>query len=179
MAFSERTRWMGASPMHGWAGLDAEQRVHCCLALVVDGITATPDDVRALDERAVQEVEDDQPVRLAHAYRCFLASAGMGAGRFLQGSDVFHPRIIGVRRIAQELLDEQGLALEDNDRVILMHQGYQFDFLRGEGADPEVWSCTEGEVPERRYACFTDWLRANAEEQTKAWAHLATLYGNG
>jgi hypothetical protein len=178
MAFSERTRWMGASPIRGWAGLDAEQRVHSCLALVTDGVTAAPGDLLGLDEWAIQEVEDDQPAGLAHAYRCFLASAGKGAGHFLQGSDVFHPRVIGLRRIAEELLDEQGLALEENDRVILVHQGYQFDFLRGEEADPEVWSCSEGEVPERRYARFTDWLRANAEEQTSAWAHLAPLYGN-
>jgi hypothetical protein len=59
-----------------------------------------------------------------------------------------------------------------------MHQGYQFDFLRGDHDDPEVWSYSEGEVPERRYARFTDWLRANAEEQTNAWAHLAPLYDN-
>jgi hypothetical protein len=179
MAFSERTRWMGASPIHGWAGLDAEQRVHSCLALVADGITASPGDLQGLDEQGIQEVEDDQPARLAGAYRCFLSGAGKGAGRFLQGSDVFHPQILGLRKGAQELLDEQGLALEEGDRVILMHQGCQFDFLRGEGADPEVWSCSEGGVPERRYARFTDWLRANAEEQTNAWAHLAPLYGNG
>jgi hypothetical protein len=178
MAFSERTRWTGASPIGGWAGLDAEQRVRRCLALVADGITAHPGDLHGLNERAIQEVEDDQPARLAQAYRCFLASAGRGAGRFLQGSDVFHPQVLGLREVAQELLDEQGLALEEDDRVILVHQGYQFDFLRGEGTDPEVWSYSEGEVPERRYARFTDWLRANAEEQTSAWAHLAPLYGN-
>ena len=175
----ERTRWMGASPIHAWAGLDTEERVHSCLALVADGITAHPDDLLGLDERVIQEVEDDQPARLARAYRCFLASAGNGAGRFLQGSDVFHPQVIGLRKAAQELLDEHGLALEETDRVILMHQGCQFDFLRGEGADPEVWSYSEGEVPERRYARFTDWLRAHAEEQTNAWARLAPLYGNG
>jgi hypothetical protein len=174
----ERTRRMEASPIHAWAGLDAEQRVRSCLALVADGVTALPGDLLGLDERAIQEVEDDQPARLAFAYRCFLATAGKGAGRFLQGSDVFHPQVIGLREVAQELLGGHGLALEENDRVILVHQGYQFDFLRGEGADPEVWSCSEGEVPERRYARFTDWLRANAEEQTSAWAHLAPLYGN-
>jgi hypothetical protein len=174
----ERTRWMGASPIHAWDGLDTEQRVHSCLALVTDGITAAPGDLQGLDEQDLQEVEGDQPARLAHAYRCFLLSAGKGAGRFLQGSDVFHPQVIGLRKVAQELLGEQGLALEENDRVILVHQGCQFDFLRGEAADPEVWSYSEGEVPERRYARFTDWLRANAEEQTSAWAHLAPLYGN-
>jgi hypothetical protein len=177
MALSERTRRAGASPTRGWAGLSMEQRVHSCLTLVADGVTATPDDLHGLDERAIQEVDDDQPAPLAQAYRCFLTRAGKGAGRFLQGSDVFHPQVIGLRTAAQELLEGYGLALEETDRVILMHQGYQFDFLRGGGTDPEVWSYCQGEVPERRYARFTDWLRANAEEQTKAWAHLAPWYG--
>jgi hypothetical protein len=155
-----------------WGVLSPHERVLACLAVIADGTTAEAGDIRGLDGDVIQEIAGDQPAPLADAYRWFLEAAGRGAGRFLQGSDVFHPEIIGLRQAARELLDDDGF-LTDDDRVILMHQGCQFDFLRGRGPDPEVWSYCEGNAPERHYARFTDWLKANAEEQTKAWAHLA------
>jgi hypothetical protein len=150
--------------------------------VITDGITAVPDQVRGLPEELVREIEDDQPAPMGDAYRCFLALAGGGAGRFLQGSDVFHPEIIGLWTDARELLEENqsSFVLEETDRVILMHQGYQFDFLRGTGPDPEVWSYCEvnssGNAPKHSYDRFSDWLRANAEEQTEAWARLVPWY---
>lgn len=158
-----------------WGVLSPHERVLACLAVIADGNTARPGDIRGLEADAIQEIADDQPAPLADAYRWFLAQAGRSAGRFLQGSDVFHPEIIGLREAARELLEGDDFLTED-DRVILMHQGCQFDFLRGHGPDPEVWSYYDGNPPERHYDCFTDWLRANAEEQTKAWAHLAPWY---
>jgi hypothetical protein len=56
-----------------------------------------------------------------------------------------------------------------------MHQCYQFDFMRGSGADPEVWSYSEGhngDLPLLYFARFTDWLRAVAESEIPAWARL-------
>jgi hypothetical protein len=155
-------------------GLSAEERVKACLAMVSDGTTASDDDICGLSGDLIQQVDDDQPAPLAYAYRCFLERAGGGAGRFLQGSDVFHPDVLGLRRAADELLAGTGLALTGEDRVILMHQGVQFDFLRGTGEDPEVWSyCEDDSAPTRSHARFTDWLFANVQEQTRAWAHLA------
>jgi hypothetical protein len=159
-----------------WGKLSSEERVRVCLGLIADGTTACVDDIRGLGPGAIQQIDDDQPGPLPDAYRHFLAYAGNGAGRFLQGSEVFHPEVIGLRRAAQELLAEDDF-LTDADRVILMHQGHQFDFLRGDGPDPAVWTYSDGnDTPECHYTCFTDWLRANAEEQTKAWAHLAPWY---
>jgi hypothetical protein len=160
MAFSQQAA-------DDWGLLSYEERVRACLAVVADGTTANVDEIRGLEDADIRQIEEDQPAPLPDAYRCFLRHAGAGAGRFLQGSDVFHPDVLGVRAEAEELTD-----LRDTDRVILMHQGCQFDFLRGGGPDPEVWSVSEGGFPERHYACFTDWLKANAEEQTKAWQHL-------
>jgi hypothetical protein len=159
-----------------WGGLSPQERVRACLAVIVDGTTAAPGDVRGLSDDVIRQIDDDQPAPLPEAYRCFLAAAGKGAGRFLQGSEVFHPEVIGLRRAARELTGDDEDFLTEDDRVILMHQGCQFDFLRGEGPDPEVWSYCEGNSPERHYERFTDWLKANAEEQTKAWAHLACWY---
>jgi hypothetical protein len=177
MAFSEQTAQTKQSAQikqvvqtgqADWSRLSPEDRVLVCLGLVADGTTATAAEICGLGEDVICQIEEDQPAPLATAYRCFLQHAGGGAGRFLQGSDVFHPEILGLRTAAEELI-----GLESTDRVILMHQGCQFDFLRGSGPDPEVWTYSEGSAPERHYAHFTDWLKANAEEQTKAWAHLA------
>jgi hypothetical protein len=173
MAFSEQTaqtKQTVQTKQTDWSRLSPEERVRACLGLVADGTTATVAEVRGLGDEEIRQIEEDQPAPLAAAYRCFLECAGAGAGRFLQGSDVFHPQILGLRAGAEELTN-----LESTDRVILMHQGLQFDFLRGAGPDPEVWSCSEGGSPERHYACFTDWLRANVEEQTKAWACLQVM----
>jgi hypothetical protein len=159
-----------------WMDMSAEERVVACLAMVSDGTTASEDDVHGLDGDEVQQVDDDQPGPLPYAYRCFLRHAGRGAGRFLQGSDVFHPHVLGIRDAADELLAGSGLALAEDDRVILLHQGVQFDFLRGDGDDPEVWSyCEDDTAPTRSHARFTDWLRANAQEQTHAWAQLTHM----
>jgi hypothetical protein len=102
-----------------------------------------------------------------------LELAGRGAGHFLQGSDVFYPVVLGLGRAARAILEENGVAFEwiGQDRVIFMHQGYQFDFLRGADADPEVWSYAEGAaspVPVVSYSSFTEWLQAKVDQQTRA-----------
>lgn len=167
-----------------WAGggLSPEDRVRAVLTVIADGTTAAVGQIHGLPEASIQEVEADQAAPVGEAYRCFLALAGGGAGRFMQGSDVFHPEVLGLWADARELLEENGsqFALEPSDRVIYMHQGYQFDFLRGSGPDPEVWSYCEaaspGNAPRPSHDRFTDWLRANAEQQMGAWARLSPWF---
>ncbi|MEV7677780.1 SMI1/KNR4 family protein [Streptomyces sp. NPDC088341] len=138
--------------------------------------------VRGLSHDEIRRIEGDQPAPLGDAYRCFLALMGGGAGRFMQGTDVFYPAVIGLGQAARELLEENNVPfiLAESDRVILMHQGYEFDFLRGNGRDPEVWSYREGDgpgnVPTVSFARFTDWLQAHVTEQTQAWARLVPRY---
>ncbi|MFE7260897.1 hypothetical protein ACFU9B_02315 [Streptomyces sp. NPDC057592] len=102
---------------------------------LADGTTATTDGLRGLSADELDELERDQPAPLAAAYACFLRLIGGGAGYFLQGSYVFYPHVIGLREAADELLSEnqEPFRLDTSDRVIFMHQGYQFEFLRGEG----------------------------------------------
>jgi hypothetical protein len=160
---------------------DARRRVQAFIDVITDGVTAQPHDIKGLSPQLVQQVEDDQAAPLGDTYRWFLTLAGGGAGRFLQGSDVFHPHVLGLWTAAKELLQENQseFVLQDTDRVIFMHQGYQFDFLRGGGPDPEVWSYCEvnspGNAPKRSHDRFSDWLMDNAQEQTRAWIQLANL----
>jgi hypothetical protein len=63
--------------------------------------------------------------------------------------------------------------------VFLMHQGYHFLFMRGDGPDPQVWSYSEGALPNmpvQSHASFTDWLDATVKQQTQAWARLEPSY---
>jgi hypothetical protein len=66
---------------------------------------------------------------------------GRGAGEFYVGSNVFYPDVLGVTEAAHRLVteDEAGLVLPDDAIVFIMHQGYQFVFMRAdEGEDPSV-----------------------------------------
>ncbi|WP_159026500.1 SMI1/KNR4 family protein [Streptomyces vietnamensis] len=167
------------TPPHGAAGTSSEALVRALVTSLADGTTATEDGLRGLSANELDEIERDQPAPLAAAYACFLRLVGGGAGHFFQGSDVFHPHVIGLREAADELLREnqEPFHLRSSDRVIFMHQGYQFEFLRGEGPDPEVWSYSEGDTePSRIYIRFTDWLEANVRQQREAWAHLVPWY---
>ncbi|MFE7095189.1 SMI1/KNR4 family protein [Streptomyces erythrochromogenes] len=158
--------------------LTPEQRVRAVVDAISDGTTARLDQLHGLPAETVLAIEHDQQVPMADAYREFLSLIGGGAGRFMQGTDVYHPRILGLRTAARELLEENesSFHLEATDRVFSMHQGYQFDFMRGAGPDPEVWSYSEGEhadAPVRSSASFTDWLRATAEREIPVWKHHA------
>jgi hypothetical protein len=161
----------------GWEG-----RVRSVVAAITDGSTASPGQLCGLSEDVIRLIESDQPARLAGAYRLFLQLIGGGAGFFLRGSDVYYPKMLDLKEAACDLLseNESPFVLEDSDRVFLMHQGYCFDFLRGSGPDPEVWSYSEGSsagtVPERTFGRFTDWLRGNAEREIPVWArHSAEI----
>ncbi|MFF2198361.1 SMI1/KNR4 family protein [Streptomyces sp. NPDC058157] len=176
---------MGASAAGRWAAawdepgrLTVEERVRAVVEAITDGTTARPEQLRGLSAEAVLAVERDQQAPVADAYRAFLRLIGGGAGRFMQGEDVYHPRVLGLGTAARELLEENGspFRFEATDRVFAMHQGYQFAFMRGTGPDPEVWSYSEGghsELPLPAYASFTDWLRATAEAEIPCWKHHA------
>jgi hypothetical protein len=150
---------------------------------MADGVMATEDQVRGLGAAELSWVEHDQPAPLTGAYRLFLELAGGGAGHFLQGSDVFYPAVIGFGQAARELLEENEVSftLLDSDRVFLMHQGYQFLFMRGGGPDPAVWSYCEtaaprAGVPGQTHDSFTEWLELEVQEQAEAWGRLVPWY---
>ncbi|WP_229068854.1 hypothetical protein [Actinoplanes sp. DH11] len=158
-----------------------DDRIRELVAAIADGVTATAEQLQGLTQPEIEEVERDQPAPLARSYQQFLELVGSGAGRFLRGSDVFYPSVLGLGQAARALLEENQVefALTNEDRVILMHQGYQFDFLRGAGPDPEVWSFSEGAMvvaPAVSFPRFSEWLAAHVEQQTQAWERLVPWY---
>jgi hypothetical protein len=158
--------------------LTPKQRVRAVVDAITDGTTARPDQLQGLSAEAVLEVERDQQAPMADAYREFLSLIGGGAGRFMRGEDVYYFRVLGLGAAARELLEENDspFRFEPTDRVFSMHQGYQFEFMRGTGPDPEVWSYSEGmhaDIPVRSHASFTDWISATAEAEIPVWKRHA------
>lgn len=157
----------------GWARMGPEQRVRAVVALLTDRRDAAAPRPMGLGVREIMEIERDQPGPVGAAYRCFLSVTGGGFGRLLVSSDVFYPLMLGLREAAEDLLAEHGVPfrLADTDRVFLMHQNGRFDFLRGPGPDPEVWSYDEADGdfagPNPTGATFTEWLRGVAEREVR------------
>lgn len=153
-----------------WPHLTPVERVEAVVATLVDRRTATASSPIGLSPGEIQAIDNDQSAPIGAAYRRFLELVGGGVGSFLQGSDVFDPLILGLGRAADDLLVENDVpfTLSPTDRVIFMHQGYSFDFLRGTGADPEVWSYSETYHPDlnpfHNAPTFTDWFRTLAEQ---------------
>ncbi|MCL2554135.1 MAG: hypothetical protein FWE75_18540 [Actinomycetia bacterium] len=152
-----------------WALMAPGTRVEAVVASLVDRRAASASTPIGLSPGEIEAIERDQPAPIGTAYRRFLQLAGGGVGLFLDGSDVFHPLVLGLRQAAADLLAENDVpvVLAPTDRVILMHQGYWFDYLKGTGPDPEVWTYTETfqqpVTPFRSAGRFTDWLRAHAD----------------
>jgi hypothetical protein len=146
-----------------------EKRVEAVGAALVDRSAAGASAPIGLSQGEIEAIDHDQPAPIGTAYRRFLERVGGGVGLFLQGSDVFHPMVLGLRQAADDLLAENNVPvpLAPSDRVILMHQGYCFDFLHGTGPDPEVWTYNEAYQPPvtpfRSAPGFTDWLRTRAD----------------
>ena len=102
----------------------------------------TENTLRGCSDTEIEEVEADVGRSLPLAYREFLAKMGRGAGKFYVGTDIFYPRVLGLTEAAHELVaeDEADLFLPEEAIAIIMHQGYQFMFVRAdEGDDPPVY----------------------------------------
>jgi hypothetical protein len=104
-------------------------------------------DFQGLSASEIADVAADQGVALPAVYVAFLQVMGRKAGRLFVGTDALFPQLIGLKRDATALLDENEapFRLEPCDVVVYMHQGYIFGYLRGSGEDPQVFEYKEGE----------------------------------
>jgi SMI1 / KNR4 family (SUKH-1) len=101
-------------------------------------------DARGCSPEEITSVESDQGIPLPPDYRRFLELMGRDGGGLVGGSDLCFPEMLGLRQHAIELLaeNESIFQLPEDAVVFMMHQGYQFMYLRG--ADPRVHWWTEG-----------------------------------
>lgn len=116
---------------------------------------ASPEDVAAL-EKVVGR-------KLPLQYREFLLGIGFGAGRFMQGTDIFLPSIEVLKSDALELLRENNECTELAEEVFVfsMHQGYEFTYFNiSAGDDPPIYQYVEGNGPPvLTWNSFSDFLR--------------------
>lgn len=146
--------------------VDAHKVMDRLLSMLLDFRRATSAEVSGLTEGEIAAVEADQGVKLPSIYLAFLAAMGRSAGSLFVGSDVFFPLVLGLRRDAEELLEENGspFELDGTDVVFLMHQGYQFMFMHGPDDDPPVFLYKEGnDGPDLVASRFSSFLEGAIE----------------
>ncbi len=141
---------------------DIKARIERAADLLISRGVATENTIRGCAPEEIERVEQDAGSPLPLAYREFLARMGRGALRFYLGTDVFFPEVLGLTQAARELVAEEESRLQlPNDAIaFIMHQGYQFCFIRSsEGDDPPVYYYMElsGEFV-RKADHFTEFL---------------------
>ncbi len=108
--------------------------------LIQNGV-ATEDTIVGCSAQEISQMEAEVGP-LPTSYREFLLKMGRGAGNFYVGTDLFYPDFLGITEAAHHLVaeDKADIILPKDTIVFMMHQGYQFMFVRsGEGADPPVY----------------------------------------
>jgi hypothetical protein len=127
-------------PKHGDG--DVRHRIAEVAETLVRRGVVTENTIGGCSLEEIEEVEANVGRTLPLAYREFLSKMGRGAGDFYVGTDLFYPSLLGITEGARELVaeDRPGLVLPDDAIVFMMHQGYQFMFIRAdEGEDPPVY----------------------------------------
>jgi SMI1 / KNR4 family (SUKH-1) len=118
------------------------ERIARVAAILIRRGVASPYTIRGCSTKEIAEIEAEVGRKLPLAYREFLMRMGRGAGEFYVGSNLFYPDVLGISEAAHALVaeDEAGLVLPQDAVVFIMHQGYQFVFMRAdEGEDPSVY----------------------------------------
>lgn len=105
-------------------------------------------------------------------YELFLKAMGRGAGKFFEGTDIFYPEILTIKRGAEELLreDEVPFCLSESDFVFCSHQGYQFMYFKLDelNDDPAVYYYLEGSgIIRKKWDHFSSFLLNAIEDHQK------------
>ena len=123
----------------------------------------------------IADLEVNVGKRLPSRYREFLLGIGRGAGRFLNGRDIFLAALRGLREEAIGLLKEnkEEVELQDDAYVFSMHQGYEFTYFNfSEGDDPPVYQYVEGNGPPTlAWNSFSDFLKEAISQYAQLSPH--------
>jgi hypothetical protein len=122
----------------------------------------------------VRELENHFDLKLPTVYKDFLKKMGKGAGKFMQGTDMFYRHLFDNREAFEEVLDLEGnpFSLDKNIFVFSSHQGYIFFFFNTveDRFDPPVYIYQEGNLKiERASEKFSIFLLTLLEEQKTGW----------
>lgn len=136
-----------------------------------------------LSPQEIDRVRVDQGLVCLPAYYAeFLARMGRSAGRFLRGTRVFYPEILGIKDDVFELFDECGVShLADDVAVVFsMHGGYDVHWLRSATEpDPPVANYVELQDGEPRcWPSFSTFLREQVDQHLAYGAKFLATYGD-
>jgi len=106
--------------------------------------------------------------RLPSAYVYFLKSMGRKAGRLLEGTDAFFPRIKQMPSFIADFLPENEGSWRppEESLIFAMHQGYQVYYMEDVALnDPPIALYMEGDPkPMRRWGSLTSFLDSQLAE---------------
>jgi hypothetical protein len=128
-------------------------------------------DVRGISLEDVAALEKAVGQNLPALYREFLLGIGRGAGKFLQGTDIFLSALGGLKDEAINLLrkNNENAQIAEDAFVFSMHQGYEFTYFNtSEGDDPPVYQYVEGNgSPVLTWNSFSDFLNDSIVQHTR------------
>lgn len=140
------------------------------VTLINARISATHELIGCTDTE-ITELENLIGLNLPQQYKEFLRAVGKGAGKFLQGTDIFLSALTGLKSEANALLTEnsENFSLPDDAFVFSMHQGYEFTYFNTtEGDDPPVYQYVEGNgSPLLTWQSFSDFVKEAIENHTR------------
>ena len=110
----------------------------------------------------VEKLERKKGLVFPEIYKEFFRNCQSETPTHLVGTDLAD-KYPNLNEWAIELLEEDGanFALEPDDFVFLMHQGYVFCYFKADGnADPQVYRYTEGKLERESAGKLSDFLAA-------------------
>jgi hypothetical protein len=127
--------------------------------------------------REIQRLEGEIDLKLPGEYKAFLRKMGHGAGRFMQGTDMFYPRLFDNRSAAEESLEREAFPFDllPSMFVFSNHQGYIFHHFDCDThlEDPPVLGFQEGETALTRISDnFSQFLSQILEEEISNWSRV-------
>lgn len=123
-----------------------------------------PKSLRGYTTEEIRGLESQYGVKLPPSFVAYLKLMGHDTDWLFLGTDASLRHLKQLRKWADALLVENGtpFSLHPLDFVFLMHQGYQFMWIRADGStdDPPVLYYLEGnKSPEQKFETFSAYLK--------------------
>src|SRR5690349_21627899 len=95
---------------------------------VLDSGLSTSWSMSGCSQGEIERLESKIDLKLPGEYKAFLRKMGHGAGRFMQGTDMFYSRLFDNRSAAEESLEREAFPFDllPSRFVFSSHQGYIF-----------------------------------------------------
>lgn len=106
---------------------------------------AREEQIRKCTREEVEKVRECAGGTLPPLYEAFLCRMGRGAGDYASDVEMFFPAILGLRKVAEELLGDIGKSLPANLFVFSMLHSCAFHCFDPLTKDATVWGFLEGD----------------------------------